>query len=307
MTGEFELIAEITDGLAAGEDILLGPGDDAAVIRPDGDLVVTTDVLIENVHFRRSWSQAFQVGRKAVAVNVSDVESMGARPSSIVIGLAIPRDLEPSWVRDFSKGVADECSRANVSLVGGDLSSAAQISLCVTAFGHLEGREAITRAGARVGDQVAVCGRLGWAAGGLLVLQRGFGSPKDLVREQQCPTVPYGQGAVAAAHGAHAMIDISDGLLQDLGHLCERSGIGINLDSASMEIPDGLIRLGAATGKEPLGFVLTGGEDHALAAAFPDAAALPDGWHRMGTVIPGSQVLVDGAVWEGAPGWDHFA
>ncbi|MDO5092678.1 MAG: thiamine-phosphate kinase [Propionibacteriaceae bacterium] len=307
MTGEFDLIAEITDGLALGEDVLLGPGDDAAVIRPDGDLVVTTDVLIENVHFKRSWSQAFQIGRKAVAVNVSDVESMGARPSSLVIGLAIPRELDPRWIREFRDGVVDECARAGVSLVGGDLSSAAAISIGVTAFGHLEGRRAVTRSGAQVGDQVAVCGRLGWAAGGLLILQRGFGSPKDLVREQQCPSVPYGQGAAAAQGGAHAMIDVSDGLLQDLGHMCQRSGVGISVDSSAIEIPDGLARLGAAIGKEPIGFILTGGEDHALAATFPGATTLPDGWRRIGTVVSGDQVLVDGEAWEGAAGWDHFA
>ena len=307
MSAEFEMIAELTDGLAFGSDVRLGPGDDAAVLVPRGDIVITTDVLIENVHFKRSWSPAFQTGRKAVAVNVSDVEAMGAEPSAVVIGLAFPRNLDRRWVSDFQEGVVEECARAGVSLVGGDLSSSAHIALGVTALGNLSGRSAVTRAGARAGDQVAVCGRLGCSAGGLLVLQRGFGSPKDLVLEQQCPTVPYGQGKVAAEAGATAMIDVSDGLLQDLGHICELSGVGIDVRTGALKIHDSLARLAAATGKDPLGFVLAGGEDHALAATFPAEAELPQGWLRIGTVTSGAEVIVDGMPWTGSVGWDHFA
>ena len=307
MMSEFELIADITDGLAIGDDVLLGPGDDAAVLVPRGDVVVTTDVLIENIHFKRSWSPAFQIGRKAVAVNVSDVEAMGADPSAVVIGLAFPRNLEGRWISDFQEGVVEECARAGISLVGGDLSSAPQVAIAVTALGNLAGRAAVTRAGARVGDQVAVCGRLGWSAGGPLVLQRGCGSPKELVREQQCPAVPYGQGKIAASAGATAMIDVSDGLLQDLGHICERSGVGMDLETEALEIPEGLARLAAATGKNPLGFVLSGGEDHALAATFPADARLPQGWLRIGGVTSGAEVVVNGEPWQGNVGWDHFA
>lgn len=306
MAGEFELIARITADLDAGPDVLLGPGDDAAVLRPDGDIVVTTDVLIENVHFKRSWSNARQIGRKAVAVNVSDVESMGASPGSIVVGLAVPRELDQTWVEEFQQGVVEECGRAGVSLVGGDLSSSAHIAIAVTALGNLQGRSPVTRGGARVGDQVAVRGRLGWASGGLLVLQRGFGSPKELVAEQQCPSVPYGAGRVAAAVGATAMIDVSDGLLQDLGHIAERSGVGIDVDPSLLEVPDGLARLAAATGKNPMIFMLAGGEDHALAATFPPDADLPDGWVRVGAVVAGDAVTVAGEPWEASAGWDHF-
>lgn len=145
MSSEFEMIAELTDGLAFGSDVRLGPGDDAAVLVPRGDIVITTDVLIENVHFKRSWSPAFQTGRKAVAVNVSDVEAMGAEPSAVVIGLAFPRNLDRRWVSDFQEGVVEECSRAGVSLVGGDLSSSPHIAIGVTALGNLSGRPAVTR------------------------------------------------------------------------------------------------------------------------------------------------------------------
>jgi thiamine-monophosphate kinase len=305
VAGEFELIARITEGLPVGDDVVLSVGDDAAVLRPAGDTVVTTDILVENVHFKRQWSPARSVGRKAVAVNVSDVEAMGARPSAIVVALAVPRDLDHAWVEEFEAGVK-ECGAAGVSLVGGDLSSSAHIVACVTAIGDLEGRAPVTRAGAREGDVVAVCGRLGWSGGGLVVLQRGFGSPKDLVAEHLTPTVPYGQGVIASDLGATAMLDVSDGLLADLGHVCERSGVGIDVDTSLVEIPDAVARVAAATGKSALGLVLTGGEDHALAATFPHTASLPEGWVRIGTVAAGDRVTVDGRRWEGAAGWDHF-
>lgn len=307
VAGEFELIERITGGLSVGDDVLLGVGDDAAVLRYAGDTVVTTDLLIENVHFKRQWSPARAVGRKAVAVNVSDVEAMGARPSAVVVALAFPKDLDQDWVAEFEEGVKEECAAAGVSLVGGDLSSAQAICVCVTAIGDLEGRLPVTRGGARPGEAVAVRGRLGWSAAGLTVLQRGFGSPKELVAEHLIPSVPYGQGIVANDAGATAMLDVSDGLLADLGHLAERSGVGIDLDTGLIEISDSIARVAAATGKPALGFVLAGGEDHALAATFPSAAAVPDGWRVVGTVNDSGVVTVDGEPWEGPAGWDHFS
>ncbi len=306
MDTEFALIDQIVEGITATDDVVLGPGDDAAVLRPTGDIVVTTDILVENVHFKRQWSSARSLGRKAVAVNVSDVESMGARPTSVVVALAVPKDLDQRWVLDFSTGVREECANAGISLVGGDLSSSAHIVVSVTATGDLDGRAPVTRAGARSGDVVAVVGKLGWAGGGLAVLQRGFGSPKDLVAEQLTPSVPYGQGIVAADAGATAMLDISDGLLADLGHIAQCSGVAIDVDTSLLEVPEQVHRVAAATGKSPLNFVLAGGEDHALVAAFPAEAALPDGWRRIGEVRSGSGVTVDGEPWDGATGWDHF-
>ncbi|GAB3813943.1 thiamine-phosphate kinase [Tessaracoccus terricola] len=304
--GEFELIADVTADLAAGSDVVLGVGDDAAVLRPDGDVVVTTDMLVDGIHFKRNWSPAFQIGRKAVAVNVSDVESMGAVPSSIVMALGLPEDTDLDWVRDLSAGVRDEAARAGVSLVGGDTTRSAQVVVTVTALGNLGGRSPVTRSGAREGEVVAVAGKLGWAGAGLTVLQRGFGSPKELVAEQQCPSVPYGQGAVAAATGATSMVDVSDGLLADLGHVCAASGVGMDLATSNFALPDSIQRLSAATGVSPWNFILGGGEDHALAATFPVGTELPDGWREVGVVTGSGEVTVDGEAWEGPRGWTHF-
>ncbi len=306
--GEFDLIRNITADLEQSSTTILGPGDDAAVLRMQGDTVVTTDLLVEGVHFRRNWSPARQLGRKAVAVNVSDVEAMGAVPTSVVVALAIPASLEEGWVAQFSSGLRDECARAGVDLVGGDLSGSEQhIVICVTAMGQMQDQAPVTRHGARPGDVLAVCGRLGWSAAGLAVLQRGFGSPKELVLEHQCPTVPYGQGRVAATSGATAMMDISDGLLADLGHVARASHVGIDVDSSAFTVTDAIARVCAATGKSPLGFILAGGEDHALAATFPIDVPLPEGWHIVGTVNDGEGVTVDDQPWEGTTGWDHFA
>ncbi len=305
--GEFDLIRGITADLEQSATTILGPGDDAAVLRMQGDTVVTTDMLVEGVHFRRTWTPPHQLGRKAVAVNVSDVEAMGAVPTSIVVALAFPPTMADDWITQFSEGLRDECARAGVNLVGGDLSSADHVVICVTAMGEMQGEAPVTRAGARPGDVVAVCGRLGWSSAGLTVLQRGFGSPKELVLEHQCPSVPYGQGRVACRRGATAMMDISDGLLADLAHVATSSQVAINVDTSTFAVTDAIARVCAATGKSPLGFILAGGEDHALVATFPAEADLPTDWYNVGAVTDGRGVTVDGQPWEGAAGWDHFA
>lgn len=304
--GEFELISDVTADLNVGEDVILGVGDDAAVLRPAGDVVVTTDMLVEGIHFKQNWSPAFQIGRKAVAVNVSDVESMGAVPSAVVMALGIPDDVELEWVRELSAGVRDECDRAGVSLVGGDTARSRDVVITITALGNLRGGAQVTRSGAEEGDVVATVGRLGWAGAGLTVLQRGFGSPKELVAEQQCPSVPYGQGVLAATAGATSMVDVSDGLLADLGHICAASGVGMDLETSKFDLPDPIQRLSAATGVSPWDFILGGGEDHALAATFPAGAELPDGWRAVGVVTGSGEVTVDGEAWEGPRGWTHF-
>ncbi|WP_233557938.1 thiamine-phosphate kinase [Tessaracoccus antarcticus] len=301
------MIRRITADLEQSPTTILGPGDDAAVLRLDGDAAVTTDMLVEGVHFRRNWTTPFQLGRKAIAVNVSDVEAMGAVPVSVVVALALPIGLEETWVDQFSAGVREECARSGVSLVGGDLSRSESITVCVTAIGEFRGSTPVTRGGAAPGEQVAVCGRLGWSSAGLTVLQRGFGSPKELVVEHQCPTVPYGQGRVAAAAGATAMMDVSDGLLADLGHLAEASRVAVDLETDAFAVTDAIARVCAATGKSPWGFILAGGEDHALVATFPADVALPEGWLRVGSVLEGEGLTVNALPWQGAAGWDHFA
>ncbi|MBA3021148.1 thiamine-phosphate kinase [Propionicimonas sp.] len=306
--GEFALIDRITAGLGAGGPVLLGVGDDAAVLRLVGDLAVSTDTMVENVHFRRNWSGPDDVGRRAVGACVADAEAMGAVPVGVVVSLAMPTETPTDWVDGFARGVRAECEKAGAKLVGGDLTAASLIVVTVTVLADLGGVAPVTRSGARPGEVVAFVGRLGWAAAGLAVLTRGFRSPGAVVVAHRVPEVPYGEGRIAAEAGATAMIDVSDGLLADLGHVAQASGVCIELDSAAFEIAEPQQAVAAALGGgDPLGFQLTGGDDHALVATFPPGK-VPAGWTPIGKVASGQpSVLVDGAVPAvDSAGWKHF-
>ncbi|MGH3765812.1 MAG: thiamine-phosphate kinase [Pseudonocardiaceae bacterium] len=311
--GEFGLIARVTAGRTLPPGALLGPGDDAAVLAAaDGRVVVTTDVLVEGVHFRLDWSTPHQVGRKAVAASLADVAAMGAVPTALVVGLAVPGQTPVSSVDGLAAGMWEEAGRVGAGIVGGDVVSATEIVVSVTALGDLGGRAPVTRAGARAGDVLGVCGRLGWSAAGLAVLRRGFRSPLvrsllAVVGAHRVPEPPYAAGPQAAAAGATAMIDISDGLLADAGHLAEASGVGIDIDSAAVPVAGRLIEVAAALGADAQHWVLTGGEDHALLACFPPEAALPAGWIKLGVVREGHGVTLDGAEVLSARGWEHFS
>lgn len=310
--GEFGLIHAITTGRPQPSGTVLGPGDDAAVVAaPDGRVVLTTDTLVEGVHFRLDWSTPAQVGRKAAAVNLADVAAMGARPTSVVVSLACPGQTSVTTVTELFDGLAAEVGRTRAGVVGGDTVRADKMIIGVTALGDLGGREPVTRSGARPGDVLAVCGRLGWAAAGLAVLGRGFRSPVGVVDAQRYPQPPYEAGPAAAGAGASAMIDVSDGLLADLGHLARASGVGIDVRSDRLTVADRLVEVATALGSDPLDWVLTGGEDHALAATFPPSAPLPEGWVRAGGVEDvrdpgGPRVTVDGRPYERKTGWEHW-
>jgi thiamine-monophosphate kinase len=310
--GEFGLIRRVSEGRSQPAVTLVGPGDDAAVVAaPDARVVATTDVLVDTVHFRLDWSTPEQVGRRAAAANLADVAAMGAVPTALLVGLACPATTPIATLTALADGLWAEAGAVGAGVVGGDVTSAAQLVVSVTALGSLEGRAPVTRAGARPRDLVALRGRVGWAAAGLAVLQRGFRSPAAVVNAYRVPEPPYAAGPEAARAGATAMIDISDGLLADLGHIARASGVVIDLRTATLDVPTRLADVGAALGADPRHWLLTGGDDHALAATFPPDALLPFGWIRIGTVsAPAGDepaVLVDGRAYEGgSPGWDHF-
>jgi len=307
--GEFGLISALTAVFEQGEQVLIGPGDDAAVLRvKTGHVVVSTDLMVEGRHFRREWASAEDVGHRAAAQNLSDVNAMGGRATSLTIGLAAPADLPVQWALDFARGFADECALVGASVVGGDVTRSDQLMIAVTVLGACT-HAPVVRSGAEPGDVVAICGRQGWAAGGLAVLGRGFRSPRVLVEAYRRPEPPYDAGRIAAEAGATAMIDISDGLLADAGHVATGSGVAIDVHRSAFEVPDPLQAVGAALGADPLQFILSGGDDHALLATFP-AGAVPEGWSVIGSVSAagpgGPAVTVDGAAYEGPTGWVHF-
>jgi thiamine-monophosphate kinase len=304
--GEFGLIRRVTAGLSEAESTLLGPGDDAAVVAaPDGRVVASTDLLVEQRHFRRDWSTANDIGRKAAARSMADIVAMGAVPTALLVGFAAPGTLELEWVDGLVAGLREECADVGAAVVGGDVTEADTITLAITALGDLQGRDPVTLSGARPGDVVAIAGRLGWAAAGFAVLGRGFRSPVQIVNAHRRPEPPYAEGPRAADLGATSMTDVSDGLIADLGHIAEASGVRIDLRAEVIDVPAKLREVGAALNVDPLVWVLTGGDDYALAATFPRGADLPAEWTIIGAVVDGEGVRVDGRRWQ-VGGHEHY-
>ena len=280
---------------------------------PDGRVVASTDVLVEGRHFRRNWSSPADVGVKAAAQNLADIAAMGALPRTLLVGLACPSHLAVGWVLDMIAGLVAECGRAGASIAGGDVTSADCIVLGITALGELAGARPVTRAGARAGDVVALAGHAGWSAAGLALLQAGTAGPGELagdigalVRAHRRPEPPYAAGPAAAAAGATAMLDVSDGLVADLGHIAAASGVCVRVETAGLPDCEPLQAAARTLGVAWQDWALAGGEDHALAATFPPLAALPDGWRIIGDVREGEGVLVNGERWNGRGGWEHF-
>lgn len=303
--GEFGLIEQVRSQIGENRHVLLGPGDDAAhVSSNDGTYLVTTDLLVEGRHFRRDWSTAEDIGRKAAASNLSDINAMGGVATALTVGFGAPADLPVSWALEMVRGFEAECAHVGAHIVGGDVTASDKIVIAVTALG--DAARPVRRSGAMPGDVVAYAGQLGLAGAGFAALSRGFRSPKAAVEAHRVPHPPYAAGPQAAGAGATSMTDVSDGLLADLGHIAEASSVAIDLDSASFVVPEAVATVGEALGTDPLGFVLAGGDDYALVATFSSETELPQGWTRIGTVADGTGVTVDGEVREGAGGHQHF-
>ena len=306
-TGEFGLIARIVARLDTGPGTLLGPGDDAAVVAaPDGRVVATTDVLVEGRHFRRDWCGPKDVGHRAAAANLADVAAMGATPTALLVALCAPTDLDVSWAEDMAAGIAEEAALVGADVVGGDMSASPTLTIAVTALGDLRGGAPVTRAGAQPGDVLALAGRTGYAAAGYAVLSRGFRTPKTFVAAYRRPEVPYAAGPEAARLGATSMIDVSDGLVQDLGHVATASVVGIDVRKDAFVVPEQMRDAANALGVDPYAWILGGGDDHALAATFPPGVTLPEAWRVIGAVHEGTGVTVDRKPWTATAGWNHF-
>lgn len=305
--GEFGLIAQVVQRLGTSPHVLLGPGDDAAVVAaPDGRVVATTDLLVEQVHFRREWSTGYDVGRKAAAANLADVMAMGGTGTALLVGLVAPADLPVDWALQLTDGLRDEAAVIGAVVVGGDMTAGERIVVSVTALGDLAGRAPVTRAGAQDGDDVVWAGRRGWAAAGLALLKAGV-REGPLVDAHRRPEPPYALGPRLAELGATAMCDVSDGLLADLQHVARASGRHIELDTSLLPRDELLDEAAAATGCHPLEWVLGGGEDHGLVATVPAGTALPDGVLRIGRVHgTGGEVQVIGYQ-PSTSGWEHFS
>lgn len=305
--GEFGIIDRLTSAVVRSDAVLVGPGDDAALLAvSDSRVLVSTDMLVEGRHFRLDWSSPHDVGRKAIAQNAADIEAMGARPCGFVVAFGAPADTSAHQVADLFDGMRTEAARGGGAVVGGDLVSCPQWVVSVTVLGDLDGRVAVRRRGALVGSTVAVAGDLGRSAAGNALLAAGVRQSPELRKRHLVPEPPYGQGRVAADAGATAMIDTSDGLIADLRHVAAASGVGIELDTGALLADrDAVAAAAEALGVDPWEWVLGGGEDHALVACFP--REVPAGWRAIGAVVGGQpRVRVDGRDWTGYAGWESF-
>ncbi|MGW4716275.1 thiamine-phosphate kinase [Nocardia sp. NPDC004260] len=372
--GEFALIERINAGRVQAPGVLLGPGDDAALVAaPDGRFVVTTDMLVQDRHFRLDWSSPEDVGRKAIAQNAADVVAMGATPTAFVVALGCPADTPLEVIDGLADGMWAEAARAGASIAGGDLVRSRELVVSVTAFGDPGRGAPVTRAGARVGDVVAVAGRLGWSAAGLAAFTAGATGPEvaEALAAHRVPQPPYALvldalgrgrrggsnpseaqpvssrtdttsevtagdaatarldsgapgssgtsatessapvtldedfGTGAPGIGLHALTDVSDGLLADLGHIASASGVAIDLDSAALRDP-ALEPIAARLDADAAQWILTGGEDHAFAGTWAPDGALPPGWVAIGRVLAGRGLTVDGVAQTGDGGWESF-
>ncbi len=308
--GEFQLIARLAKKFSQNNSVIVGSGDDGAVVAmPDGDVVISTDIAVENVHFKKAWSSATEIGQRIAAQNFSDINAMGAYPTALTVGLVIPKTTEVSFLEGLVVGIEEECKKVGASVVGGDLSVGSELIISITVLGQRRGNPVVLRSGAKVGDEVFVAGNLGNATAGLTCLQAGHVSPKEFVSAFRIPTPPYEIGPLAALAGATSMIDVSDGLVADLGHIAAMSEVTINLNSDCLIPSAEMVNVANAFGQDAKVWVLAGGEDHALVATFSKGAAVPEGMRKIGEVVAREvgQVLVDGAPFTHKTGHDHFA
>ncbi len=326
--GERGLIERVRRRLAVpGRGVLLGIGDDAAAVAwPGATLLLTTDTLIEDIHFRRTTATLREIGAKAVAVNLSDIAAMGGEPRFALLALALPPTLRVVDVDDLYAGFEEMASRHEVALVGGNTCAAPDgMVLTITLVGSVDG-EPVRRGGAQQGDTILVTGTLGAAAAGLAALERGpLPIPADatatVCRAHRLPTPRVAEGRVIRASGdATAMIDLSDGLATDLGHIAAESGVGAEVRLAALPIGDAARQVARAVGADAVTWATSGGEDYELlfTAAPAHAAALA----RRVTAETGTPVIAIGEIRPAGagvrfvdeagrslavrPGFDHF-
>ena len=287
---EFDLIARLTETVAAARRgrssawharIAVPSGDDAAVTVPKGATATSVDSLVEGVHFRRQTAPLGSVGRKALAVALSDLAAMGALPGEAYVQLGIPDDLDQAGCLELGKGLAQVAAAHDVAVLGGDVTRAPVLWIAITVVGHADSAEQLVRrAGASPGDLVAVTGELGGAAAGLLVLDRpeladivGTEVADELRRRQLEPHPRIAAGRALAANGASAMIDLSDGLGGDAGHLAGASGVRLAIELDLLPLQAGVGELAAAAGADAHDLAAGRGEDYELLVALPPERA----------------------------------
>lgn len=319
---ETDLLARIFPRLLVADAAVIGPGDDAALLAaPDGRVVISIDTLVENQDFRLNRrnghiTDGFDVGWKAAAQNLSDINAMGGRATSLLVSLTLPGATPIDWVDSFADGMAAaivQLGAVGCGVIGGDLGRGRELAASIAVTGTLDSRAPVLRSGAVAGDILALAGTVGRAAAGLALMEsdhdaRSLDSEMmRLVLSQRRPWPPLKAGPAAAAAGARSAIDVSDGLLRDAGRIAKASGVTIRLNPGAVELLAVPLMSAASLLKvDPFDWVLTGGEDYGILATFPLGAELPQGFQKVGDVLDGGSVVEVGSVLHDGGGWDHF-
>lgn len=320
--GEFSLIARLRARLPVGPGVTIGPGDDAAAVETGPATLLAADMLVEGVHFDLSFSSAADVGYKAVAVNVSDMAAMGGRARYLLVSLGLPPGATAALIDELYDGMSDAAAAFGCMIVGGDIVGAAQMIVSIAAAGEPGPAGAIRRSGAREGDVLCVTGSLGSAAAGLGLLRSAHApgaaamieEHPALIRAHRRPAVRVEEGPAAAASGATAMIDVSDGFAADAGHIAAESGLGLVIEADALPLADGVFQAAAFLGADPLRLAAAGGDDYELAIAVPPdrVAALRESLAPVEVTVVGAfggteRVLILGGqrLPLEAMGWEH--
>ena len=292
-----ELVASIFQSDST-EGVLIGIGDDAAVVRGSNQQVITTDVAVEDVHFNKRWSNAFDIGRKVTAANIADVLAMGAKPEYLVVALSLVGDEGLERVRELAEGIKHEADKTGTLVVGGDIARASAISIAMTAIGSVE--RAITRSGAHVGDGIYISSLTGWSAAGLHLLTHDIEAVHAVhamaLNEFRAPSLDYG----IDFSRANALTDTSDALLFSCQSIAEASGVNLHIDTSLVESAyefTELSLLAQSVGIDVYEWILGGGEDHVFLATGVDLPGIRIGDVRQGTGVSGLEMKKAPQMW----------
>jgi thiamine-monophosphate kinase len=296
---------------SAAANIVIGNGDDGAVVKlNEGLTILSTDMAVESIHFRRAWSTPQEIGRKITAANLADICAMGGWPEYLLVAVAFPKDYLDE-LEDLARGIAEEATKVGASVIGGDLSQGSELVISITAVGRT--LRAITRSGAKVGDVVMISHLPGWSKAGLEILSgdltHGSESSQRALVQHRSPQIDYSKYRKVYAV-LNSATDVSDGLLIDSGHIAGASGVALHLQSTLIEKAEGFAALQQlaqefGTGESSgIDFVLSGGEDHVLlvTTSTPEKC---EGFIEIGRVEQGEGVLLDGKTVSGEAGYQH--